>query len=41
MQNIKHIANWLHHNLVSENQVRDAMKKMALVVDEQITQILI
>ena len=31
----QHIANWLHHNLVSENQVRDAMKKMALVVDEQ------
>ena len=31
----QHIANWLYHNLVSENQVRDAMKKMALVVDEQ------
>jgi len=31
----QHIANWLHHNLVSENQVRDAMRKMALVVDEQ------
>ena len=31
----QHIANWLHHNLVSEDQVRDAMKKMALVVDEQ------
>jgi malate synthase len=31
----QHIANWLHHKLVSENQVRDAMKKMALVVDEQ------
>ena len=31
----QHIANWLHHKLVSEDQVRDAMKKMALVVDEQ------
>ena len=31
----QHIANWLHHNLVSEDKVREAMKKMALVVDEQ------
>jgi malate synthase len=31
----QHIANWLHHNLVSEDQVREAMRKMALVVDEQ------
>ena len=31
----QHIANWLHHNLVSEDQVREAMKKMALIVDGQ------
>ena len=31
----QHIANWLHHNLVSKDEVISAMKKMALVVDEQ------
>ena len=31
----QHIANWLHHELCSEDQVVEAMKKMALVVDEQ------
>ena len=31
----QHIANWLHLNLVSEDQVRETMKKMALVVDGQ------
>ena len=31
----QHIANWLYHNLVSEDQVREAMKKMAIVVDSQ------
>ena len=31
----QHIANWLHHNLCTESEVIDIMKKMAVVVDEQ------
>ncbi len=29
------LANWLQHELISEQQVRDTMERMALVVDEQ------
>ena len=31
----QHIANWLHHDLCTEEQVIKTMEKMASVVDEQ------
>jgi malate synthase len=31
----QHIANWLHHNICSQDQVMTVMKKMAIIVDKQ------
>jgi malate synthase len=31
----QHIANWVHHGIISEQQVIDSMKKLAVFVDEQ------
>ncbi len=31
----QHIANWLHHDIVTETEVRDVFARMAVVVDQQ------
>ncbi|WP_259365491.1 hypothetical protein [Colwellia sp. BRX10-3] len=30
----QHMCNWLEHSILTESQVRNALEKMAVVVDE-------
>ncbi len=31
----QHITNWLHHGILTEEEVRAAMERMAVIVDRQ------
>jgi malate synthase len=31
----QHIANWLHHDIITEEEIRSTMKRMAVIVDRQ------